>query len=69
MVYSKLTDINFSDWHHNMGIVLKHNRHVLDKSIPPIPSDNAPQKVIDAYKTHKDYTAACIMLASMIPKL
>lgn len=45
---SKITGINFKDWHRNLRIVLKHEKigYVLDTPIPPILVDDAPQKVI-----------------------
>ena len=69
----KLNGTNFLDWHHNLRIVLKHERklYVIDQPFPNELAADAPRAEKNAYSKHKDDSldVTCIMLAIMDPEL
>ena len=69
----KLKGDNFNDWYRNLKIVLWQEKlfYVLEKPIPPEPTEEVDQKIFDAWKKHidDDEQAVCIMLGSMSDEL
>ena len=70
----KLSGTNFLDWHHNLRIVLMHEKklYALEQPLPEEESAaNAPKAVRDAYQRHLDdaLDAKCHMLATMTSEL
>ena len=69
----KLKGDNFNDWYRNLKIVLRQEKlfYVLEKPIPPEPTEEVDQKIFDAWKKHidDDEQAVCIMLGSMSDEL
>ena len=70
---NKLTGTNFMDWLRNLRIVLREENiaYVLDAPLPMSPSIDAYVGDQIAYQKHLDDSiiVACIMLASMSPRL
>ncbi|KAK8492463.1 hypothetical protein V6N11_034874 [Hibiscus sabdariffa] len=69
----KLNGINFLDWFHNLGIVLKQERkeYVIEEVVPNDPGANAPKADKDKFKKHMDdmLDVGCLMLATMTLEL
>ena len=70
---NKLDGTNFSDWHRNLRIILKHQKkdYVLDAPIPDPPADDASRAQVREYEKHRDDSneVSCLMLVSMSPDL
>ncbi|KAJ8761802.1 hypothetical protein K2173_004651 [Erythroxylum novogranatense] len=70
---NKLIRPNFSDWLHNLKIVLRQEKklYVLDTKLPPEPAQDATNESWKYYQSHIDDNeqVVCLMLASMSPKL
>ena len=69
----KLNGTNFTNWYHNLRIVLKHDKkeHVLEDPLPEEPADNGNATTKNAYKKLIDESTeiSCLMLACMEPDL
>jgi len=69
----KLNGTNYTDWIHNLRIVLRADKKedVLDTPLPEEPADDAPAAIKNAYKKACDANleVSCLMLACMEPEL
>ena len=69
----KLNGTNYTDWVHNLRIVLRADKreHVLDTPVPYEPADNASAAIKNSYNKTLDDSieVACVMLGAMEPDL
>ena len=70
---NRLDGSNFSDWYHNLRIILKSEKklYILEKPYMAEPDPDATQEVKDTYQKFLDDadSVQCLMLASMTPML
>lgn len=63
---TKLIKPNFTDWHYNIRLVLKHEKisHVLEQPFPETPTEDSIEEDVIAYNKYNDgdNTATCVCL-------